>query len=568
MRDLQAFLIKRFIYILVLVTVAQSLISFLISQAVMPVVMKVFFPNYQRQSSVGKTDLFIFIICVLLLLIVNAVRMLLPSPLQGMMQWTGERLQDWLGNALPATRSSVVVQEMEGWKAILLFVVLLLLMVCMLLPYILGAITFARIVMAEFHQIQEEREQQQREFDRKRNLMLSDIAHDLRTPVTTVSGYAKALADHMVQEPEKQQEYLDAIQNKSVRIGNLINLLFEYVKLDSEGFTLNGKTLDLCELLRENAAMLYAEMEENGMTLTADIPEETIPVWADELQLSRVVTNLLTNAMQHNPKGTRIGLFAYRELERIYVLVADSGILIPEEQAQHLFDPFTRGDKARVSDGRNGLGLSIVSKIVQMHGWDLKLVQQPQIQHYAKAAGFAKAFVIRMENAGMYSVHSPKLKSGRKEGESMIIIRAMDPYELLWMVLLIVFVLGELATIGLTCIWFAAGALAALVMAMAGVNPVVQFLVFLVVSILLLVATRPWARKYVNAKMQRTNADSLIGENIRISERVSNMDQTGMAVVHGQEWTVRTRNDNEIIEPGEEAKILAISGVKLIVEKV
>ena len=92
----------------------------------------------------------------------------------------------------------------------------------------------------------------------------------------------------------------------------------------------------------------------------------------------------------------------------------------------------------------------------------------------------------------------------------MIIIRAMDPYELLWMVLLIVFVLGELATIGLTCIWFAAGALAALVMAMAGVNPVVQFLVFLVVSILLLVATRPWARKYVNAKMQRTNADSLI----------------------------------------------------------
>lgn len=408
MRDLQAFLIKRFIYILVLVTVAQSLISFLISQAVMPVVMKVFFPDYQRQSSVGKTDLFIFIICVLLLLIVNAVRMLLPSPLQGMMQWTGERLQDWLGNALPATRSSVVVQEMEGWKAILLFVVLLLLMVCMLLPYILGAITFARIVMAEFHQIQEEREQQQREFDRKRNLMLSDIAHDLRTPVTTVSGYAKALADHMVQEPEKQQEYLDAIQNKSVRIGNLINLLFEYVKLDSEGFTLNCKTLDLCELLRENAAMLYAEMEENGMTLTADIPEETIPVWADELQLSRVVTNLLTNAMQHNPKGTRIGLFAYRELERIYVLVADSGILIPEEQAQHLFDPFTRGDKARVSDGRNGLGLSIVSKIVQMHGWDLKLVQQPQIQHYAKAAGFAKAFVIRMENAGMYSVHSPK----------------------------------------------------------------------------------------------------------------------------------------------------------------
>ena len=408
MRDLQAFLIKRFIYILVLVTVAQSLISFLISEAVMPVVMRIFFPNYQRQSSVGKTELFIFIGCVLLLLIVNAIRMLLPSPLQGMMQWIVERLQDWLGNALPATRSSVVIQEMNSWEAILLFFILLLLMVCMLLPYILGAITFARIVIAEFHQIQEERECQQREFDRKRNLMLSDIAHDLRTPVTTVSGYARALADHMVQEPEKQQEYLEAIQNKSIRIGNLINLLFEYVKLDSEGFALDRKTVDLCELLRENAAMLYAELEENQMTLVADIPEEPILVLADELQLSRVITNLLTNAMQHNPKGTRIGLFAYRELERIYVLVADSGKTIPKEQAQHLFDPFTRGDKARVSDGRSGLGLSIVSKVVQMHGWDLKLVQQPRIQHYAKAAGFSKAFVIRMENAGGYYANPVK----------------------------------------------------------------------------------------------------------------------------------------------------------------
>lgn len=150
----------------------------------------------------------------------------------------------------------------------------------------------------------------------------------------------------------------------------------------------------------------------------------------------------------------------------------------------------------------------------------------------------------------------------------MLYIGTMNPYELLWIILLIVFVLGELATIGLTCIWFAAGALAALITAMAGANPIVQFVVFLVVSVLLLAATRPWARKYVNAKMQRTNVDSLIGEIIRISERVSNMDQTGMAVVHGQEWTVRTRNDNEIIEPGEEAKILAISGVKLIVEKV
>lgn len=398
MRDLQGFLIKRFIYILVLVTVAQSLISFVITQAVMPVVMGTFFPKYQRQAPVSRTDLLIFMVCVLLILLASAIRLLLPSPLEEMVQWSAEKLQNWMGNTLPATRSSVLVQEMSTKEAFYLFLIMLVLMIVMLLPYILGAITFARIVMGEFRQIQEEREEQQKEFDHKRNLMLSDIAHDLRTPMTTVSGYAKALADGMVQEVSKQREYLETIQYKTVRMNELINLLFEYVKLDSDGFGLDRRVLDLCEFLRENAASLYADAEDAGMQFSVDIPEEPLMVSADRLQLSRVITNLLTNAIRHNAKGTRIGLFAYRELERIYVLVADSGELIPEEQMQQLFEPFARGDKARAGEG-SGLGLSIAAKVIQMHGWRMRLVQQPQIQHYEKAAGYAKAFVIQIEDA-------------------------------------------------------------------------------------------------------------------------------------------------------------------------
>ena len=144
---------------------------------------------------------------------------------------------------------------------------------------------------------------------------------------------------------------------------------------------------------------------------------------------------------------------------------------------------------------------------------------------------------------------------------------AFNPYIILWVVLVIICILVELATVGLTAIWFAAGALVSLAAAALGANPRVQIILFLAVSIVLLAATRPWAKKYINSRTQSTNADSLIGQTIQIKERVSNMDQTGMAVVHGQEWTVRTRNDNEIIEPGEKAKILAISGVKLIVAK-
>ena len=144
-----------------------------------------------------------------------------------------------------------------------------------------------------------------------------------------------------------------------------------------------------------------------------------------------------------------------------------------------------------------------------------------------------------------------------------MIMAGMDPCILLWVILLIAFVVGELITVGLTSIWFAAGSLVALLAAVLGANPVVQIILFLVVAVGLLAATRPWAKKYINSRTQRTNADRVIGETIRITERVSNLDQTGMAV----EWTVRTRDDREIIEQGAYARVLEISGVKLIVEK-
>lgn len=141
-------------------------------------------------------------------------------------------------------------------------------------------------------------------------------------------------------------------------------------------------------------------------------------------------------------------------------------------------------------------------------------------------------------------------------------------YELLWMALVIVFIIGELVSVGLTSIWFAAGALVALLASMFGAPFPIQTGLFLVVSLALLAATRPWAQRYLNSRTLRTNADSLVGDIIRIEERVSNMDQTGMAVVRGQEWTVRTCKDNETIEKGQSARIVEISGVKLMVEKV
>lgn len=138
---------------------------------------------------------------------------------------------------------------------------------------------------------------------------------------------------------------------------------------------------------------------------------------------------------------------------------------------------------------------------------------------------------------------------------------------LIWLGLFILLLVIEIITVGLTTIWFAAGALAALAANVLGANLIIQIIIFLAVSVVLLIFTRPWAEKHLNRKRVRTNYEREIGKVIRITEKVDNLNQTGKSVVDGQEWTVRSKNDSEIFEAGALARVAAVSGVKLIVEK-
>ena len=138
---------------------------------------------------------------------------------------------------------------------------------------------------------------------------------------------------------------------------------------------------------------------------------------------------------------------------------------------------------------------------------------------------------------------------------------------LIWLGLFILLLVIEIITVGLTTIWFASGALAALAANVLGANLIIQIIIFLAVSVVLLIFTRPWAEKHLNRKRVRTNYEREIGKVIRITEKVDNLDQTGKSVVDGQEWTVRSRNDSDIFEAGALARVVAVSGVKLIVEK-
>ena len=141
-------------------------------------------------------------------------------------------------------------------------------------------------------------------------------------------------------------------------------------------------------------------------------------------------------------------------------------------------------------------------------------------------------------------------------------------FVVLWLVVVVVFLAVELSTVTLTSIWFAAGGLIALIVAMLDGGFAFQMIAFIAGSFGMFFATKPWADKVINAKKTSTNADRAVGEEVRVLERINNLDQTGRVVVHGQDWMARTEDDNIIIEQGELVRILRISGVKVIVERV
>ena len=135
---------------------------------------------------------------------------------------------------------------------------------------------------------------------------------------------------------------------------------------------------------------------------------------------------------------------------------------------------------------------------------------------------------------------------------------------LLWGAAAVVFFIIEALTISLAGIWFAIGAVCALITALLGAPVWLQIVWFVLISVILLIATRPLAKKYVNGRRQPTNADRLLGQNVRVTERIDNIDGTGAVFADGKTWTARSE-DGSIIEAESLVTVRRIEGVKLIV---
>lgn len=246
--------------------------------------------------------------------------------------------------------------------------------------FIIGAYIFYRFTQKA---IKEESERQIKE----QNLLYSSIAHDLKTPMTSIQGFSSALKDGKI-KPEDQEEIIDIIYKKSQYMNELVETLLTYSKLGTESYTLNLSKTNICSLVRELTAVNYSEFENKEITLNIEIPDEAIYLNIDEKEFRRAVSNIIVNAYKHNEIGATVLIKVYTLNSSTYITVADDGKEISKEFAETMFNPFVCGDSSRTSGKGNGLGLAISSKIIEKHNGSLYLNNDID--------GYTKGFVIRI----------------------------------------------------------------------------------------------------------------------------------------------------------------------------
>lgn len=218
----------------------------------------------------------------------------------------------------------------------------------------------------------EDSENQRKKLMNDKERMMADISHDLKTPITSIQGYAKALSDGIIVDEDKDK-YIKIIYEKSKKLTELINIFHEYSKLEHPDFNLIFEKVDLSEYLRAYIALKYEDIVESGFNIEVDIPEEEMEIKIDKVQLQRVFDNILGNSIKHNEKGTNIYV-SLKEKNDIYeIIIADDGKGISKDIANNIFEAFTVGDESRNSKQGSGLGLAIAKTIVELHEGTIEL---------------------------------------------------------------------------------------------------------------------------------------------------------------------------------------------------
>lgn len=199
--------------------------------------------------------------------------------------------------------------------------------------------------------------------------LIACVAHDLRTPITSVKGYLYLALDTKHYDLEQRQKYVRIAQTKANRLEYLIHDLFNYTKLTSGEITLHRSKIDLVQLVEQMVEEFYPLFQEEELECTTKYNISYLEMNMDGELIARAVQNLLSNAIKYGKDGKHV----YVELEcleqEVQIRVTNYGLVIPEESIKHLFDKFYRVERSRnVKTGGTGLGLNIAQEIVHLHG--------------------------------------------------------------------------------------------------------------------------------------------------------------------------------------------------------
>jgi signal transduction histidine kinase len=227
----------------------------------------------------------------------------------------------------------------------------------------------------------EQAAQAERALDEARRNLVAWASHDLRTPLTSIRAMIDALADGVVDDPETVSRYLRQSQTEISRMSKLIDDLFELAQLDAGHRDLNFEWISLSDLISDTLESFAARAEASNVTLEGFVSPEVDPVWAAPDKLSRILDNLLVNALNHTPKNGAICMQAEVVGDHIQVLVEDNGIGITSKDLPHVFDRFYRGERSRTRNGIRssgaGLGLAIGKGLVEAHGGEIWVESEP-----------------------------------------------------------------------------------------------------------------------------------------------------------------------------------------------
>lgn len=198
------------------------------------------------------------------------------------------------------------------------------------------------------------------------NRMLSNVSHDLKTPLTVILGYIETIQHDKRYTPEEQEELLSKVNGKVIEVGNLISKFFDLAKLESDDWPIEIETVDINEVCRKTILGFYDTLTAKGFEVAVEIPEESIYIQADSEALTRVLENLISNAIRYGKDGQVLGLKLERKKDEVQIEVWDRGKGINDKDLHHVFERLYTLEDARSSSAEgSGLGLTIAKRLTE-----------------------------------------------------------------------------------------------------------------------------------------------------------------------------------------------------------